>query len=308
LWEKPDWKEALAPLPFLGEQTFTFPATIRLGGVVAWRSQGSSPSNLFAPAQLSFSARLLNFPFMPSETSVPGTLWVCATPIGHLDDVSPRLLQTLREVATICAEDTRHTGKLLARFEIGTPQTSVHEHTSPAKIAALVERLKSGESLALVTDAGTPGVSDPGPQLVKAAAEQGIMVSPIPGPCALVAALSVSGFDAQRFSFLGFLPRKPGKIRKTLRAALEREETFIFYESPFRVAKTLEFLAEVSPNAQVCACRELTKHFEETLRGNAAEIAEILRARGEVKGEFAVVVAGDGVEESDVVSLDVSLD
>lgn len=220
----------------------------------------------------------------------PGTLWVCATPIRHLDDVSPRLLQTLREVAQICAEDTRHTGKLLARFEIKTPQTSVHQHTSPAKIAVLVERLQNGESLALVTDAGTPGVSDPGPVLVQAAATAGVTVSPIPGPCALVAALSVSGFDAQRFSFLGFLPRKPGKIRKAFVAALEREETFIFYESPFRIAKTLEFLSEVAPDARVCACRELTKHFEETLRGTASEIAANLRARREVKGEFAVAV------------------
>ena len=225
-----------------------------------------------------------------SNSSPRGTLWVCATPIGNLDDVSPRLLQTLREVAQICAEDTRHTGKLLARFEIKTPQTSVHQHTSSAKIEALVERLKNGESLALVTDAGTPGVSDPGPLLVRAAAAAGVVVSPIPGPCALVAALSVSGFDAQRFSFLGFLPRKPGKIRKVFSAALEHNETFIFYESPFRVAKTLEFLSEVAPDARVCACRELTKHFEETLRGPAREIAEILRARREIKGEFAVVV------------------
>ncbi len=228
----------------------------------------------------------------------PGTLWVCATPIGHLDDVSPRLLQTLREVACICAEDTRHTGKLLARFEIKTPQTSVHQHTSPAKIAALVERLKAGESLALVTDAGTPGVSDPGPVLVQAAAQAGVLVSPIPGPCALVAALSVSGFDAQKFGFIGFLPRKPGKIRKAFVAAFEREETFIFYESPFRIAKTLEFLAEVAPDARVCACREITKHFEETLRGTAGEIAAELRSRREVKGEFAVVVAASEIASS----------
>lgn len=225
-----------------------------------------------------------------STDSSSGTLWICATPIGNLDDVSPRLLQTLREVACICAEDTRHTGKLLARFEIKTPQTSVHQHTSPAKIEVLVERLKNGESMALVTDAGTPGVSDPGPVLVQAAGAAGIVVSPIPGPCALVAALSVSGFDAQKFSFLGFLPRKPGKIRKVFVAACEREETFIFYESPFRIAKTLEFLSEVSPDARVCACREITKHFEETLRGTASEIAGNLRARKEVKGEFAVVV------------------
>ena len=228
----------------------------------------------------------------------PGTLWVCATPIGNLDDVSPRLLQTLREVAQICAEDTRHTGKLLARFEIKTPQTSVHQHTSLAKIAVLVERLQNGESMALVTDAGTPGVSDPGPVLVQAAATAGVVVSPIPGPCALVAALSVSGFDAQRFSFLGFLPRKPGKIRKTFVAAYERGETFIFYESPFRVAKTLEFLSEVAPDAQVCACREITKHFEETLRGTAQEIAENLRARREIKGEFVVVVQASEISNA----------
>ena len=234
----------------------------------------------------------------------PGTLWVCATPIGHLDDVSPRLLQTLREVALVCAEDTRHTGKLLARFEIKTPQTSVHQHTSPAKIAALVERLKAGESLALVTDAGTPGVSDPGPILVQAAAEQGIVVSPIPGPCALVAALSVSGFDAQKFSFLGFLPRKPGKIRKVFAAAMQRDETFIFYESPFRVAKTLEFLAEIAPDARVCACREITKHYEETLRGSVGEIAAELRARREVKGEFAIVVAASVSALADEIDAD----
>ena len=235
-----------------------------------------------------------------STSPTSGTLWVCATPIGHLDDASPRLLQTLRDVAQICAEDTRHTGKLLARFEIKTPQTSVHQHTSPAKIAVLVERLQSGESMALVTDAGTPGVSDPGPVLVQAAATAGVPVSPVPGPCALVAALSVSGFDAQKFSFLGFLPRKPGKIRKVFVSALERDETFIFYESPFRIAKTLEFLGEVAPDARVCACREITKHFEETLRGTPIEIAENLRARKEIKGEFAVVVqASDFVTTND---------
>lgn len=230
---------------------------------------------------------------MSTETT-PGTLYVCATPLGHLEDVTPRLLRTLQEVAVICAEDTRHSSRLLARYEIKTPMTAVHEHTSEAKLAALVRRLEAGEDVALVTDAGTPGVSDPGPALVKAAASAGITVSPIPGPCALAAALSVSGFNAQRFSFLGFLPRKPGKIRKVLSEAFSREETVVLYESPFRAAKTLGYVAELVPQAQVVVCRELTKQFEEILRGTAAEVSANLKARKEVKGEFTLVVQGGG--------------
>ncbi len=232
----------------------------------------------------------------PSEPST-GTLFVCATPLGHLGDASPRLVETLQNVALICAEDTRHTGKLLSRFEISTSFTSVNEHTSPAKIEAMAEKLASGEDLALVTDAGTPGVSDPGPALVRAAAARGIKVCPIPGPCALVAALSISGFDAQRFSFLGFLPRKPGKIRKLFVEMLGRGETLIFYESPYRVAKTLRFLSEVAPDAPVCVCRELTKQFEEIFRGSALELGEILTRRGELKGEFTVVVGAAAPSE-----------
>jgi 16S rRNA (cytidine1402-2'-O)-methyltransferase len=223
--------------------------------------------------------------------SAAGTLYVCATPLGNLEDVSPRLLKTLREVELICAEDTRHSHRLLAHFEITTPTTSVQEHTSPAKVGALVRRLEAGESMALVTDAGTPGVSDSGPALVMAAAQAGIVISPIPGPCALAAALSVSGFPAQRFSFLGFLPRKPSRVRKTLREALARQETLVLYESPYRVVKTLGYLAEVAPEAQVVVCRELTKRFEEILRGIVEEISAVLSARGEMLGEFTVVIA-----------------
>lgn len=221
-------------------------------------------------------------------------LFVCATPIGNLDDVSPRLLATLRAANVICAEDTRHTAKLLARYEIQAPLTSCHQHTSPSKIDALVQRLENGETLALVTDSGTPGVSDPGPALVTAAAARGIVVQPIPGPCALTAALSISGFDAQRFSFLGFLPRKPGKRRKALREALERNETVALYESPFRVVAILESLAEIAPDVSTAVCRELTKHFEETLRGSVVDVLQNLRSRKEIKGEFVVVVAPAG--------------
>ncbi len=222
---------------------------------------------------------------------MPGTLWVCATPLGNLDDVSPRLLETLARVSVVCAEDTRHTLRLCARFDISTRLESLHEHTSEAKIAILTRRLLDGEEMALVTDAGTPGVSDPGPALVRTAAQAGVRVAPIPGPCALVAALSVSGFDAQRFSFVGFLPRKPGKIRKLFSSYGERGETWVFYESPFRIKKTLGFLAEVAPEVRVVVCRELTKQFEEVVRGTSREVAENFAARKEIKGEFCVVVA-----------------
>ena len=231
---------------------------------------------------------------------MPGTLFICATPIGHLDDVSLRLLNTLREVALICAEDTRHTKNLLDRHEVATPLTSCHQHTSPAKIHALVARLVEGESLALVTDAGTPGVSDPGPRLVQAAAEAGITVSPIPGPCALAAALSISGADAQKFSFLGFLPRKPGRHRKALEESLSRAETLVIYESPYRVLNTLGVLASLAPAHPVVVCRELTKKFEEVLRGTAGEVVEILTPRKEMKGEFVIVVGTGIVPQEEV--------
>lgn len=219
-----------------------------------------------------------------------GTLYVCATPLGNLEDVSLRLLATLREVQLICAEDTRHTQRLLARHDIHTPLTSCHQHTHPDKIRALAVRLAAGESLALVTDAGTPGVSDPGPRLVLAAAELGVPVSPIPGPCALAAALSIAGLDGQRFSFLGFLPRKPGKHRKMLEAALSRAETLVIYESPYRSIATVQALAALAPAHPVVVCRELTKKFEEVLRGSTSEVAALMTQRKEMRGEFVIVV------------------
>ena len=225
-------------------------------------------------------------------------LYVCATPIGYLEDVSSRLLNTLRDADLICAEDTRHTQRLLARFEIHTPLTSCHEHTSPAKIAVLCARLEAGETFALVTDSGTPGISDPGPALVREASARGVLVQPVPGPCALVAAISISGFDAQRFSFLGFLPRKPGKRRKALADALAREETVALYESPYRVVAVLEALCEIAPAVSVVVCRELTKQFEETLRGTPEQVLSTLRARKEQKGEFVVVIEATQVSDA----------
>ncbi|HEX8834026.1 MAG TPA: 16S rRNA (cytidine(1402)-2'-O)-methyltransferase [Abditibacteriaceae bacterium] len=233
---------------------------------------------------------------------MPGSLFVCATPIGHLEDVSLRLLATLREADAVLAEDTRQTQKLLARHEITVPLISCHEHTHPAKIDALAERLAAGETFALVTDSGTPGISDPGPPLVVAAVALGVPVLPIPGPCALAAALSISGFDAQRFSFLGFLPRKPGKRRKALVEAVSRGETLVIYESPHRIVATLKDVATTSPTANVAACRELTKKFEETRRGPASEVAAYFAAQKEVRGEFVLVV--EGVKDAQAVAAD----
>lgn len=230
-------------------------------------------------------------------------LYVCATPIGNLDDVSLRLLATLRDVVLICAEDTRHTQKLLARHEISTPLTSCHQHTSPAKIEVLAKRLEAGEDFALVTNAGTPGVSDPGPRLVQAAALRGVPVLAVPGPCALAAALSICGFDAQRFSFLGFAPRKPGKLRKTIEEALARNETLVLYESPYRAVALLEAIATVAPQRPVAVCRELTKKFEETLHGPASHVHELLAERKkkdkELRGEFVVVISGEAAAEEE---------
>lgn len=227
-----------------------------------------------------------------------GILSVCATPLGNLDDVSLRLLATLRAADLVVAEDTRHTQRLLARHEIQVAMASCHAHTHPVKIDALVEKLLAGQNLALVTDAGTPGISDPGPPLVLAAAARGISVQPIPGPCALVAAISISGLDAQRFSFLGFLPRKPGKRRKALREALSRNETVALYESPYRVLDILEDVAQIAPDATLVVCRELTKKFEETLRGSALECAQSLRERKEILGEFVVVIGATTLAEA----------
>ncbi len=221
-------------------------------------------------------------------------LYVCATPIGNLDDVSLRLLATLRDVALICAEDTRHTQRLLARHEISTPLTSCHQHTSPAKIEVLAARLAAGEDFALVTNAGTPGVSDPGPRLVQAAAQLDVPVLTIPGPCALAAALSISGFDAQRFSFLGFAPRKPSKLRKSVESALERQETLVFYESPYRAVNLLAAISQFAPQREVCVCRELTKKFEESLRGTASEVHATSRRAPEKRQRIKRRVCGCG--------------
>ena len=223
-----------------------------------------------------------------------GTLFVVATPIGNLGDISPRALDTLRSVAGICAEDTRRSGQLLSHFGISTPLLALHEHNEDAIAARIVVRLQAGESLALVSDAGTPLVSDPGFRLVQAARAAGVKVSPVPGASALIAALSVAGLPSDRFAFEGFLPAKPNARRERMQALAAETRTLIFYESSHRIEDALADMVQVfGGQRRAVLARELTKLFETVLDGTLAQ----LQARVEVdadqrKGEFVLLVHG----------------
>lgn len=223
-----------------------------------------------------------------------GTLFVVATPIGHLGDISPRALETLRNVVAICAEDTRRSGQLLAHFGIATPLLALHEHNEDAIAQKIVARLLAGESLALVSDAGTPLVSDPGFRLVRAARAAGVKVSPVPGVSALIAALSVAGLPSDRFAFEGFLPAKASARRERLRALADEARTLIFYESSHRIDETLADMAQAFGGARAAVlARELTKLFETVLDGTLAELhARVLADADQRKGEFVVLVQG----------------
>ena len=220
-----------------------------------------------------------------------GTLYIVATPIGNLEDMTLRALRVLREAAVIACEDTRHTRKLLDHFTIGTPTVSYHEHNEAQRSAELVERLSRGESIALVSDAGTPLVSDPGHRLVAAAIAAGVPVVPVPGPSAAMGALSASGLATDQFRFCGFLPAKSGQRRKALEERKHEDCTLIFYEAPHRILDTLADAAEVFGPRPVVVARELTKMHEEFLRGSAAEVREQLGARPSVKGEFTLLIS-----------------
>ena len=229
-----------------------------------------------------------------------GTLFVVATPIGHLGDISPRALEALRNVVAICAEDTRRSGQLLAHFGIATPLLALHEHNEDAIAQKIVARLLAGESLALVSDAGTPLVSDPGFRLVRAARAAGVKVSPVPGASALIAALSVAGLPSDRFAFEGFLPAKASARRERLRALADEARTLIFYESSHRIDETLADMAQAFGGARAAVlARELTKLFETVLDGTLAELhARVLADADQRKGEFVVLVQGAG-EDAD---------
>lgn len=224
---------------------------------------------------------------------VGGTLYLVATPIGNLEDITLRALRVLRECDVIAAEDTRHTGHLLQAYEIKKPLLSYFKFNEAKRSEEIIQRLAQGQKVALVTDAGTPGISDPGQRVVRAAVEAGQRVESVPGASAFVSALTASGLATDEIHFIGFLPQKSAQRRKRLQGLKELEATLALYESPYRVEKLLGELAEIMPNRQVVLARELTKKFEEYLRGTPAELAEIYKNRS-VKGEFVVMIEGRG--------------
>ncbi|MGY8653059.1 MAG: 16S rRNA (cytidine(1402)-2'-O)-methyltransferase [Verrucomicrobiia bacterium] len=220
---------------------------------------------------------------------VPGTLYLVATPIGNLEDITLRALRTLKECDRIAAEDTRRTGQLLKYFEISRPLLSYHKFNEAKRSEQILERLKAGEMIALVSDAGSPGISDPGQRVVAAAVAAGLRVEAVPGSCALIGALTASGLPTDEFHFIGFLPRKSGQRMRKLESLLETAGTLVIYESPFRIEKLIGELALVFPERNVVVARELTKKFEEFLRGTPAGLIEAIGERS-LKGEMVVMI------------------
>ncbi|QOR39376.1 16S rRNA (cytidine(1402)-2'-O)-methyltransferase [Billgrantia diversa] len=240
-----------------------------------------------------------------SDTDL-GTLYVVATPIGNLEDLSPRAAKVLGAVDLVAAEDTRHTSRLLRHLGLSVPLLSLHEHNEAARVEQLDERLRRGESIALVSDAGTPLISDPGFVLVRELRMRGRRIVPVPGPCALVAALSAAGLPTDRFLFLGFLPAKPAGRRQRLEALEQHAETLVFYESPHRIRDTLADIATVLGERRLVLARELTKAFETFLDGSASTLLACMEADpDQARGEFVIMVAGDEARENrDVASLE----
>ena len=222
-------------------------------------------------------------------------LYVVGTPIGNLDDITLRALQILKNVDLIAAEDTRHSGNLLRHFEIRKPLVSYHEHNEAMRTAELIERLAAGETVALITDAGMPGLSDPGARLIRQCIEWELPFTIVPGVSAITTALVGAGFGMERFCYRGFLPVKSGQRARELSAAAERLETTVFFESPYRINKTLAACAELMPGRPLCVARELTKKFEEFRRGTGAELLAHYEAHP-AKGEITLLVEGRTVK------------
>ena len=218
-------------------------------------------------------------------------LYVIATPIGNLGDITLRAIEALKSADVVAAEDTRRSGMLLKHFGIKKPFISYHEHNEAARTIELVERLGCGENVALITDAGTPGLSDPGLRLIRECIKREVPFTIIPGPSSILMALLGSGFSTDKFCFRGFLPVKSGQRERELRAAAERDETAIFFESPYRLTKTLATCIDVMPDQQLCIARELTKKFEEFRRGVASELLEHYQSHPP-KGEIVLVISG----------------
>ncbi|MGA1237182.1 MAG: 16S rRNA (cytidine(1402)-2'-O)-methyltransferase [Limisphaerales bacterium] len=231
---------------------------------------------------------------MPPADSPPplqaGTLYLVATPIGNLEDITARALRVLQNCHRVAAEDTRHTGLLLKHFNIRKPLLSTFRFNENQRAGQILQFLQQGETIALVTDAGTPGISDPGERVVRAVLEAGLRVEPIPGPCAVIAALTASGLPTHEFHFVGFLPHKSGQRRSRLEALNTLPGTLALYESPFRIQRLLEELQSIMPNRHVVLAREITKKFEEFLRGSPAELLALCQTR-KLKGEMVVMIA-----------------
>ena len=230
----------------------------------------------------------------------PG-LYVVATPLGNLADISRRALDILGNATIVAAEDTRHSARLLQHYQIQAETVSCHEFTSEGKIQYLLSRMQAGESIALISDAGTPLISDPGYVLVAACHRQGLAVHPVPGPCAAIAALSVAGLPSHNFRFEGFLPAKPGNRKKVLKTLAHESATMIFYEAPHRVLACVDDIVEIfGVDHQMTVCRELTKRWETVKCASASDIAEWMRGdSNQQRGEFVLIVAGVVNEESD---------
>ncbi|MCY4587551.1 MAG: 16S rRNA (cytidine(1402)-2'-O)-methyltransferase [Bryobacterales bacterium] len=219
-----------------------------------------------------------------------GTIYLVATPLGNLEDITLRALRVLGEVDLIACEDTRHTGKLLKHFHISKPLLSFHEHNESVRASDIVEQASGGESIAVVTDAGMPGISDPGYRLVAKAIAAGVVIVPIPGPVALVTALVASGLPTGSFRFGGFLPAKATQRRKTLQALIDDTATLVFYEAPHRIVNTLQDVLEILGDRRAVIARELTKVHEEFLRGSVSHLLATLDQRGAVRGEITLLI------------------
>jgi len=220
-----------------------------------------------------------------------GTLFIVGTPIGNLEDITLRALRILKEVDFIAAEDTRRTRKLLSHYDIHTAMVSYHEHNKLTRTPSLISKLKAGENIALVSDAGMPGISDPGHDLIMHALQEGIEVTAAPGPSSIIAAIVLSGLPSAKFSFVGFLPRKPGARKRSIEEILASETTSVIFESPTRLSALLKMIAQLSPSREVAVTRELTKRFEQVVRGTASEVAGHFMEQ-KPRGEFVVVVHG----------------
>ena len=225
-----------------------------------------------------------------------GKLYLCATPIGNLGDMSPRVVETLQQVDVIAAEDTRNSIKLLNHFEIHTPMTSYHEYNKVEKAKQLVRQMLDGQNIALITDAGTPAISDPGEVLVRMCQENGVCVTSLPGAAACITALTLSGLNTRRFCFEGFLPAEKKEKKQILEELAQETRTMILYEAPHHLVRTLEELREALGNRKITLCRELTKKFEEVLPTTLDQVLEVFRER-EPRGEYVLVVEGKSFAE-----------